>query len=583
MRQHCFRPLGLAVAFLVLASAAPCWASTVFVDSAATGANTGSSWANAFTDLQSALSAAVCGDEIWVADGIYRPTSGSDRTISFVLRSCVALYGGFAGGESGRNQRNWDAHKAILSGDLNGDDGPALFQNDAENSFHVVVGSGTDATAVLDGFVIESGHANGQPPHHDGAGVYVSGGSPTLRNLVVQGNRAENGYGGGMLSVSGSGPEITACEFLDNKAVFGGGMASSGPAQITNCLFARNRAVLGGGIFISIATTTLTNCTIANNTAMADSGLPGLGGGAYVYSGNVILNNSIASLNDPTDIEPFGAGVRNCTMVGGDPLFVDLAAGDFRLTHLSPAVDAGCSGYVPLQVLADLDLSPRFDDIPSATDTGTGTPPLVDQGAYELPFPRNRYLSFKPGPAGEQVALRVTLTRTGLGGTFSNRVGASWWVQAHISAEPPDIFRLGCSPHYQDWGSAPPVIHVRDDEVFPDSDYRIDAVSVGGAVNPRPVVVSTVSHWGDVAGPKIASGWTPPDGLVNDDDIDADVECFQGLPGVPPLASCDVHPAVPNRVVDALDITLIVDATQGYPYPFAAPVRCLIKPLPEEE
>ncbi len=76
----------------------------IYVDHTATGSNNGSNWENAFTDLQDALSAAVTGDEIWVADGVYKP--GSPRTNSFALKSGVALYGGFAGGETSRSIRN---------------------------------------------------------------------------------------------------------------------------------------------------------------------------------------------------------------------------------------------------------------------------------------------------------------------------------------------------------------------------------------------------------------------------------------------------------------------------------------------
>ncbi|HEX5840091.1 MAG TPA: hypothetical protein VFY26_19800, partial [Anaerolineales bacterium] len=71
----------------------------------AAGANDGTSWTNGFTDLQLALAAASSGDEIWVATGVYKPTSGTDRSVSFVLKNGVAVYGGFAGTEILRDQR----------------------------------------------------------------------------------------------------------------------------------------------------------------------------------------------------------------------------------------------------------------------------------------------------------------------------------------------------------------------------------------------------------------------------------------------------------------------------------------------
>ncbi|MGB8982233.1 MAG: clostripain-related cysteine peptidase, partial [Anaerolineales bacterium] len=107
-------------------------------------------WINA-CELRYALSAAVSGDEIWVMAGTYKPTDGTDRTISFVLKNGVALYGGFDGTETLRAQRDPGRHVSILSGDL------GIVGTTTDNSYHVVVGSGTDGTAVLDGFTITCG------------------------------------------------------------------------------------------------------------------------------------------------------------------------------------------------------------------------------------------------------------------------------------------------------------------------------------------------------------------------------------------------------------------------------------------
>src|SRR5262245_35330260 len=145
--------------------------SVWFANDDAAGLNTGRSWADAFPSLQSALAAAVSGDEIWVAGGTYQPTIAVDRTISFVLKEGVAVYGGFAGTETLRSQRDWAAHPTTLSGDL-GTPGDA-----SDNSYHVVTSAGLTRAAVLDGFTVTAGNAHGGLV---GGGMYNYSSSPTV-------------------------------------------------------------------------------------------------------------------------------------------------------------------------------------------------------------------------------------------------------------------------------------------------------------------------------------------------------------------------------------------------------------------
>ncbi|MHC4558298.1 MAG: hypothetical protein ACYS80_13455, partial [Planctomycetota bacterium] len=145
----------------------------IYVDDNAAGAHNGSSWTDAYPCLQNALVDVVSGDEIRVAQGTYKPDrhlvisprlgsqiqSSGDRTAMFQLISSVTIKGGYAGfSETDPHTRDIKLYETILSGDLNGNDG-TNFTNNGDNSYHVVTGSGTDATAVLDGFTVTGGNA----------------------------------------------------------------------------------------------------------------------------------------------------------------------------------------------------------------------------------------------------------------------------------------------------------------------------------------------------------------------------------------------------------------------------------------
>ncbi len=251
--------------------------ATRYVDLNSAGpAHDGTSWDAAYVDLQQALAAAMAGDEIHVADGTYKPTADTDQTISFVLKTGVSVLGGYAGsGASDPNLRDIAANVTVLSGDI----GTAGTSTD--NSYHVVVGSDTTATAVLDGFTITDASSGG---------VYNSSSSPTLINCTFSGNSSDY-PGGGMLNVSSS-PTLINCTFSGNSADSGGGMynSSSSPA-LTNCIFSGNRVSNnGGGMFSFSSSPTLTNCTFSGNGAPH-------GGGMYNISCSVVLTNCTFSGN----------------------------------------------------------------------------------------------------------------------------------------------------------------------------------------------------------------------------------------------------------------------------------------------
>ncbi|MCX8072341.1 MAG: hypothetical protein N3C12_07815 [Candidatus Binatia bacterium] len=220
----------LAVSFVLAAVAE---GQLIFVNAAASGANNGSTWSDAFTKLQDALAAASAGQDIWVARGVYYPDEGggqtnNDRLATFQLKNGV---GGFAGGESSLAQRNQAVNITVLSGDIDQNDtvdanGIVLSHADiaGDNSYQVVRGSNTNASATVDGFTITGGLANGSVTPCGtvcGAGMLNDNGSPTLFNLVFAGNFAANA-GGDMANVNGSSPVLTNVRFFQNRAGQGG-------------------------------------------------------------------------------------------------------------------------------------------------------------------------------------------------------------------------------------------------------------------------------------------------------------------------------------------------------------------------
>jgi hypothetical protein len=407
----------LAAGLLGVAPPPALAAGVIFVTP--TGGGDGSSWASALGSVSVALAAAASSDEIWVAAGTYTPTATTDRTATFALKDGVALYGGFAGTETLRSQRDWTANATVLSGEIGTLD-------PADNSYHVVTGADG---ATLDGFTITAGYSTGA-----GGGIFNFLSSPTLANLWISGNRADSAgggihnayssptlsnvtvignvaslgggifsssssptltdvtvagnvgnYGGGIYNQDGSSPTLTNVTISGNSAGYGGGVYDDDSSPtLTNVTISGNSAANGGGIYNLSSSPTLTNVTISGNSAA-------FGGGIFNRFSSPSLTNSILWANDAGSIyNDLGgsASISYSIVEGGDPgtgnlavdpLFVAAvptapsSAGNLRLQAASPAIDAGnpADTTATLGVATDLDGNPRIVG---------GT---VDMGAYE--------------------------------------------------------------------------------------------------------------------------------------------------------------------------------------------------------
>lgn len=416
------------LAMLLLLPAGLAAHAQVYVDAGATGANDGTSWADAYIHLQDGLQRArQAGQpkEVWVAAGTYYPDRGASvtlgsRTATFLLNvNGLSLYGGFAGGETMRSERDPEANPTILSGDLAGND-DASPASRSENSLHVVTAnvSGSSSVVRLDGFVVTAGNANLSFPDGDGGGLRIPGGNAgrvNVANCRFIDNRAVR-TGGGIYSDSNSVKNIVNCVFEGNSAGFGGGGGLGGnPVTMTvaNCLFIGNSAGssggvgAGGGMSVSGGSGNIINCTFTENTS---SGRGGAGLAQTASTSAPVISNSIFWQNvdgmgfsderaqldrvistapTPTVQHSIVQGLTTAFLGAGgnfdaDPLFEDAVGGDYRLAAGSPAIDAGDQTLLPADGADVDDNGDITEKLPIDLD---GQPRVqcgdVDLGAYE--------------------------------------------------------------------------------------------------------------------------------------------------------------------------------------------------------
>ena len=336
-------------------------ADVIYVDRSATnGANNGSSWADAYTDLQTALGTATSGDQIWVAKGVYTP--GTTQVSSFALKDGVGLYGGYP---AGGGTRDVAANVTVLSGDIDHNDTKdtdgVTTTISGKNASHVVTTNGNNSTAILDGFTITGGNANGSSPKGRGGGMLNYSSSPDVTNCTFSGNSANgsSGDGGGMYNYSSS-PTVTNCTFSGNSAYGGSGMYNySSSPTVTNCTFSGNSADVGGGILNSENS----NARIYNTILWGNSG-------------KEILNDD----SKPT--------VSDCVIEDGYADGTNIITADPKLGTLGDY--GGPTETIPIETGSSaIDAAVYQSDVTQPTTDQRGIPRpqgrACDIGAYEAP------------------------------------------------------------------------------------------------------------------------------------------------------------------------------------------------------
>ena len=233
-----FATLLFSISFSIL-----CSAQVIYVDHEASGANDGSSWADAYSDLTDALENAMSGDAIWIADGTYRPGGGSaDSTSTFMIATDLTLIGGFNGTETMANQSDRDLNPVILSGDHLDNDGPA---NDSasrvDNSWHVItIDSNLSSHARIGNVYIQNGSAFGNGGvDNDGGGILAMG-WVNVNNCIFRNNGAVAGGAISLALPGASASTITDSEFEQNYSGSQGACIFTSGTQdvaIRNCSF----------------------------------------------------------------------------------------------------------------------------------------------------------------------------------------------------------------------------------------------------------------------------------------------------------------------------------------------------------
>ena len=473
----------------------PLAARVIYVDrDARNGARNGSSWADAYLTVAAGVAAALEGDELWVAEGIYMERIALDEKI--------ALYGGFAGTEAARSQRNWQTHPTTL--DVLGGTGFTLNEPCRIDGFRVIRGvnglqgggivcqaggreSGTTSTianCVLDGNT--GGWGGGLNCYNDrvevvacritnnvgteGGGIYAFDTMLAVKECVISGNFSPVDGGGILARASGAvrGPVscwvsastftlnrannlgggiyvateaavnavflVDRCVITGNQSTNGAGVELGGIGEVRDSLIANNLAgFMGGAVEGRRASMTLRNCTIARNQAAQFGALSSWESRLSAYN-CILYENGAAPIGGMMVVIDYccydGGFPAGPGTILGNPGFVAPDAGDFRVGPSSICIDAGYHGELAAGQTRDLDGRARIAD---GNRDGVAQ---LDMGAYEMVFWRDlviRDFDFAPHTirSGERVFFAGRVVNDGNLATTG-----TFWIEFLASPRP---------------------------------------------------------------------------------------------------------------------------------------------------
>lgn len=274
----------------------------IFVKQDATGVKDGTSWNDAYIDLQNALDSAVAGEQIWVASGTYIPKGTIAQERHFIVLTPVEIFGGFAGTELSLKEREPEKNKTILDGDVNGNDTPGNFtSNRGDNAHHILIIEAGNQQVRLDGFVFKGGMTKTDayaPDSTDTIGIHRwSGGALFINNTptIISHCVFQDNYGYEASAIMARNLDYTAAPVtIENSKFLMNGSINMGTCNIwpwsnsyiRYCTFSDNiSGNRGSGLAILNSNAYVEDCTFDNNFSS------NTGGGCYIW------NNSLTGID----------------------------------------------------------------------------------------------------------------------------------------------------------------------------------------------------------------------------------------------------------------------------------------------